>query len=75
MPPVSSADYSYDVTPIKLDSYNLTHQFDGHDGLVVVGELVVEGHNDAVGHDGEDDDPLEGRPVNQPGHQPGNTED
>ena len=36
----------------------------------MVGELVVQGHNDTVGHDGEDDDPLEGRPVDQPGHEP-----
>ena len=47
-----------------------THQFDGHDGLVVVGELVVQGHDHTVGHDGDDDDPLEGGPVDQPGHEP-----
>ena len=45
-----------------------TCQFNGHDGLVVIGQLVVHGHDDTVGHDGDDDDPVEGRPVDQPSH-------
>ena len=45
-----------------------TCQFNRHDGLVVVGQLVVHGHDDTVGHDGDDDDPVEGRPVDEPGH-------
>ena len=45
-----------------------TYQFYGHDGLVVVGEFVVHRHDHAVCHDGDDDDPVEGRPVDQPGH-------
>ena len=45
-----------------------THQFYGHDGLVIVGQFVVHRHDDTVGHDGDDDDPVEGWPVDQPGH-------
>ena len=46
-----------------------TCQLYGHDGLVVIWKLVVQSHDNTVGHDGDDDDPLEGRPVDQPGHQ------
>ena len=49
-----------------------TYQLQWHDGLVIVGELIVQRHDNAVGHDGEDDNPLKGRPVDQPGHQPAN---
>ena len=41
----------------------LSDQLDRHDRLVVVWKLVVESHDNAVGHDGDDDDPLEGRPI------------
>ena len=40
-----------------------SYQLDRHDRLVVVWKLVVEGHDDTVRHDGNDDDPLEGRPI------------
>ena len=40
-----------------------SYQLDRHDRLVVVWKLVVEGHDDTVCHDGYDDDPLEGRPI------------
>ena len=46
-----------------------TCQLDRHDRLVVVRELVVHGHDYTISHDCDDDDPLEGRPVDQPGHQ------
>ena len=57
----------------ESDFYNIrgegkTYQFYGHDGLVIVGQLVVHCHDHAVSHDGDDDDPVEGRPVDQPGH-------
>ena len=45
-----------------------THQLYRHDGLVIVGQFVVHRHDHAVCHDGDDDDPVEGRPVDQPGH-------
>ena len=57
----------------ESDFYNIrgegkTHQFYGHDGLVIVGQFVIHRHDDTVCHDGDDDDPVEGRPVDQPGH-------
>ena len=45
-----------------------TYQLNGHDGFVIVGQFVVHCHDHAVCHDGDDDDPVEGRPVDQPGH-------
>ena len=35
-----------------------------------MGQLVIQGHDDTVGHNGEDNDPLEGWPVDQPCHEP-----
>ena len=35
----------------------------------MVGELVVQGHHNTVGHNGQDNDPLEGRPVDKPCHE------
>ena len=43
--------------------FGSSYQLDRHDRLVVVWKLVVEGHDDTVRHDGYDDDPLEGRPI------------
>ena len=48
------------VLLLKIGS---SYQLDRHDRLVVVWKLVVEGHDDTVCHDGYDDDPLEGRPI------------
>ena len=45
-----------------------TYQLYGHDGLVIVGQFVIHRHDDTVCHDGDDDDPVEGRPVDQPRH-------
>ena len=40
--------------------------------LVPSGQLVVQGHDNAVGDDGEDDGPLEDGPVHEPhGQAPG----
>ena len=63
----------WDFRLLRVESWmfvvgKTTHQLDGHDGLVIVGEFVVHGHDDTVGHDGDDDDPVEGRPVDQPSH-------
>ena len=49
---------------------HLTYHLNGEDGFVPEGQLVVEGHDDAVGNDGDDDGPFEDRPVDEPGGQP-----
>ena len=41
-------------------------QLQGQDGLVLVGDPGVHGHDDTVGHDGDDDQPFEGRPGDKP---------
>ena len=44
----------------------------GENGLVSVGQLVVERHDDAVGDNGDDNGPFEQRPVDEPSCQPSN---
>ena len=41
-------------------------QLERQDGLVFVGDPGVHGHDDAVGHDGDDDQPFKGRPGDKP---------
>ena len=44
-------------------------QLEGEDSLVIVRNPAVHAHHHAVGHDGDDDQPLEGRPGNKPNKQ------
>ena len=45
-------------------------QLQGQDGLVVVGDPGVHGHDHAVRHDRDDDQPLKGGPSHEPNKQP-----
>ena len=49
-------------------------QLQGQDGLVIARYPGVHGHDHAVAHDGDDDQPLEGRPCHEPYKQPPETE-
>ena len=44
-------------------------QLQGQDGLVVVGNPGVHGHDNTVSHDGDDDQPFEGWPCHEPNKQ------
>lgn len=44
-------------------------QLQGQDGLVVVGDPGVHGHDDTIGHDGDDDQPFKWRPGHKPNKQ------
>ena len=44
-------------------------QLKGEDSLVSVGKVSVHGHDDTVGHDGQDDAVLERSAVDEPLHQ------
>ena len=44
-------------------------QLQGEDGLVVAGDPRVHGHDDTVAHDGDDNEPLEGGPGDEPDKQ------
>ena len=44
-------------------------QLEGEDGLVVVGDSAVHWHNHAVGHNGDDYQPLKRRPSHEPDKQ------
>ena len=41
-------------------------QLQRQDGLVLVGDPGVHGHDDTVGHDGDDDQPFKRRPSDKP---------
>ena len=45
---------------------------DGEHSLVAVRQLVVEGHDDAIGDNGDNDGPFEDRPVDKPSGQASN---
>ena len=49
-------------------------QLQRQDGLVVARYPGVHGHDHAVAHDGDDDQPLEGRPCHEPDKQPPETQ-
>ena len=44
-------------------------QLQGEDGFVVTSNSGVHGHDDTVAHDGDDDEPFEGRPGHEPDKQ------
>ena len=44
-------------------------QLQGEDGFVVAGNPGVHGHDDTVAHDGDNDEPFEGRPGDEPDKQ------
>ena len=44
-------------------------QLEGEDGLVVVGDPAVHRHDHAVGHDGDDYQPLKRGPSHEPDKQ------
>ena len=50
----------------NLQKFFMSYHFYGQDGLVSDRELVVQRHDDTVGDDGQDDGPLEHRPVDEP---------
>ena len=47
-----------------------THQLKGQHRLVPARQVGVHGHDDTVGDDSQDDQPLEGGPADEPHEQP-----